>query len=250
MLLLLDNFERAGTAAPLVADLLGACPISRSWRRAGEPLRLYGEGRNTQCRARKPIRRCIALTLEAVAASAPFNSLPSAPRPCARTSPSTRPTRPRWRRFAGGSTGRRWPSNWRRRACITSRPQELLARFGAAYAGNGEVSATFTVLRSDLRNIPTAIARCGRRLPGATTFSRRRNSVYSVGWQSLVGGWTVEAAAGHSAAANQPPRSSLCFVAARQAVDLPRQTRPAPCVTMLETLRLRAGSVAPHGRKA
>ena len=43
LLLVLDNFEQVLAAAPLVADLLAACPRLRSWSPAGRVLRLSGE---------------------------------------------------------------------------------------------------------------------------------------------------------------------------------------------------------------
>ncbi len=116
--------------------------------------------------------------------------------------------------------------------------QELLHRFGAAYAGNGEVSATLTVLRSDLRNIPDrhrslweTIAWSYDLLTPEEQRLFRRLAVF-------VGGWTVEAAqAVCDGEAEAEVESVLWSLLDKQLIHRTSEPDGALRFMMLETLR-------------
>lgn len=193
MLLLLDNFEHVLAAAHIVAELLQSCPRLKIVTTSREPLRLYGEYEVVVSPLQtpeegKPLSVQAATTYSAVQL---FAARAQAVRNAfTLDEPDVAAVVQLCRRLDGLPLAIELAAAQMRRFSA----QELLARFGAAYAGNGEVAATLTILRADLRNLPdrhrslwAAIAWSYEMLPVQEQRLFRRLAV-------LVGGWTVESA--------------------------------------------------------
>ncbi len=115
MLLLLDNFEHVLAAAPMVSELLQACPGVKALVTSREPLRLQGErefavrtfplpdpsGGNLGGRAGGECRGAAVRG--------------AGDRGVVRFRARAGAGRPRWLPFAAASMGCRWPSSWPRR---------------------------------------------------------------------------------------------------------------------------------------
>ena len=237
ILLLLDNFEHVLVAAPLVADLLGACPQLKIMATSREPLRLYGETAYMVPRLESP-PAAAPLTLEAIAAHSAvqlFNQRARAARQdFAIDEANAVPVAQICRRLDGLPLAIELAVA--RLRYFTA--QELLDRFGAAYAGNGEVASTLTVLRSDLRNIPerhrslwVTIAWSYDLLAPEEQRLFRRLAVF-------VGGWTVEAAQAVCDGAAEPEiEAALWVLLDKQLIHRSEEADGALRFMMLETLR-------------
>jgi hypothetical protein len=106
-LLVLDNCEHLlGASADLVSGLLAACPALQVLATSRAPLRIRGE-------QLLPVEPLLLPPGDDPTRSA---SLSPVLVPCARPSPSPKPTRPPWRRSSAGSMAYRWRSNWPRPA--------------------------------------------------------------------------------------------------------------------------------------
>ncbi|MCB0041467.1 MAG: hypothetical protein KDE23_17385, partial [Caldilinea sp.] len=240
LLLVLDNFEQIVAAAPLVDDLLRRCPWLHVLVTSRQPLRVRGERQVTV----QPLALPASALAGGVATAKDMLRYPAVELFADRAE-AVLPD------FAVDDGNAAAVAELCRRLdglplaieLVAARlrhftAQELLARFGAAYAGNGEVSATFTVLRSDLRNIP----------------DRHRSLWETIAWSYdllapeeqrifrrlavLVGGWTVEAAqalGGCESAAEV--ESVLWSLLDKQLIYRAADTTGAVRFAMLETLR-------------
>ena len=236
MLLLLDNFEHLLGAAPLVAELLSACPHLKIMATSRESLRLYGEVDYVVPRLESP--PTAVLTLEGIAAH-------SAVQLFAQRAQAVRQD------FAIDQANAVLVAQICRRldglplaielAAARLRyftAQDLLDRFGLAYAGNGEVASTLTVLRSDLRNIPErhrslweTIAWSYDLLAPEEQRLFRRLAVF-------VGGWSVEAALAVCNDAAEPEiEAALWTLLDKQLIHRSEEPDGAPRFKMLETFR-------------
>src|SRR5690606_1594467 len=148
ILLLLDNFEHVLGAAPLAADLLGACLQLNILTTSREPLRLYGEVEYVVPCLEIP-QAGTELALEVIAAHSAvqlFSQRARAVRQDFAIDPTNAaPVVQICRRLDGLPLAIELAAARLRHFTA----KELLERVGAAYAGNGEVSSTLASLRSD-----------------------------------------------------------------------------------------------------
>lgn len=237
LLLLLDNFEHVLAAAPIVAELLGACPRLGVLVTSREPLRLYGEREYAVPGLRVPVAAA-SLTAETIVASSAvqlFAQRAQAVRgDFALDAATIPPVVQICRRLDGLPLAIELAAARMRHFTAP----ELLRRFGAAYAGNGEAPATLTLLKSDLRNAPdrhrslwAAIAWSYDLLNAEEQAIFRRLAVF-------VGGWTVEAAqAVCRDGLTLDIEEALWSLLDKQLIHHAEAGADTPRFTMLETLR-------------
>ena len=175
LLLVLDNFEQVLDAAPFVGELLASSPALECWPPAGcrcaaGRARVPGAAAGAAAPYTRPRRRSSASTKRCGSSS-------SGRKRSGPTSRSRRRTPRRWRRSAGGWTGCRWPSSWRRRGYGSS-PQRAAGAAGeAAAAAHGRASrrpgpAADAARRDRLEPRPALLGRADP-LPAAGGLRRR-----------------------------------------------------------------------------
>ena len=128
LLLVLDNFEHLPEAAPLVAELLAACPSLTVLVTSRSPLHLRGEQQVPVPPLALPDANHATTPEAALQSEAVQLFVQRAQAVTARLRAQTRRTWPRWPASASGWTGCRWRSNWRRRGSGSWHPLPSLAR--------------------------------------------------------------------------------------------------------------------------
>lgn len=237
LLLLLDNFEHVLVAAPIVADLLGACPHLSVLVTSREPLRLYGEREYTVPALRVPAAAA-SLTAETIAASSAvqlFVQRAQAVRGDFTLEAATMPPVVQICRRLDGLPLAIELAAARMRHFTAP---ELLRRFGAAYAGNGEAPTKLTILKSDLRNVPDRHRSLWAAIAWSYDLLSQDEQVLFRRLALFVGGWTVEAAqAVCSDGLTLEIEEALWSLLDKQLIHHAEASTETPRFTMLETLR-------------
>ncbi len=237
MILLLDNFEHVLSAAPLVAELLSACPRLKIMATSREPLRLYGEMEYAVPRLACP-PAAASLTLEAIAAHSAVQLLAQRAQAVrhdfAIDQANAVPVAQICRRLDGLPLAIELAAARLRHFT----PQELLDRFGAVYAGNGEVSAALTVLRSDLRNIPDRHRSLWETIAWSYDLLAPHEQQLFRRLAVFVGGWTVETAQAVCGGESEAELESVLWsLLDKHLICRAADTTGAVRFAMLETLR-------------
>jgi predicted ATPase len=237
LLLLLDNFEHVLPAAVIVTELLNACPHLKILATSREPLQLYGEYEYGVPRLLVP-ETATLFTAETIAASSAvqlFVQRAQAVRSEFALDAATLPPVVQiCRRLDGLPLAIELAAARMRHFSA----QELLRRFGARYAGNGEAPATLTLLKTSLRNIPdrhrslwAAIAWSYELLDATEQAIFRQLAV-------LVGGWTVAAAQAVCSEGLTPDfEETLWSLLDKQLIHRDETGAESTRFMMLETLR-------------
>ncbi|MFO7635624.1 MAG: BTAD domain-containing putative transcriptional regulator, partial [Caldilinea sp.] len=237
LLLLLDNFEHVLSAAPIVTDLLQSCPRLKILTTSREILRLYGEYEYVVPRLSAPSSTA-QLSVEAAAAYSAVQLFTARARAVRHTfaldASTAAPVAQICRRLDGLPLAIELAAARLRHFSA----QELLNRFGAIYAGDGETPSTLAMLRADLRDAPgrhrslwAAIAWSYDLLSEEEQALFRRLAVF-------VGGWTVAAA--HAVCGDGLTldiEAALWSLADKQLIHAVAENTEVQRFTMLETLR-------------
>ena len=237
LLLVLDNYEHLLAAAPVVAELLGACPHLTVLATSREPLRLYGEHVYRVPRLSVPDVDS-RLTQEAMAASSAVQLFAQRAQAVhhdfALDSATVAPVVEICRRLDGLPLAIELAAARLRHFTAP----ELLRRLTANDSGSDEKSAGLAVLTSDTRNVPErhrslrdTIAWSYELLDADEQALFRRLALF-------VAGWTVEAAqavCGDGLALEVEP--ALWSLADKQLIQRADDAGDMLRFTMLETLR-------------
>ncbi|HRW50857.1 MAG TPA: NB-ARC domain-containing protein, partial [Caldilinea sp.] len=256
LLLLLDNFEHVIAAASLVADLLSACPHLNILVTSRGPLRLYGEHAFAVPLLATP-DPAAKLSLDAIAAH-------SAVQLFGRRAQAVRQDFVLDQRTAAPVVQICYRLDGLPLAIELAAARmrhftapELLQRFGAAYAGNGEAPSTLHMLTARFPNVPGRHRRLWDTIAWSYDLLAPDEQALFRRLALFVGGWTVEAAQAvcmEGLALECEP--SLWMMVDQHLIQRSVAAEDALRFTMLETLRefgleelRRTGELAPLQRR-
>ncbi len=256
LLLLLDNFEHVIAAASLVADLLSACPHLNILVTSRGPLRLYGEHAFAVPLLATP-DPAAKLSLDAIAAHSAvqlFGRRAQAVRQDFVLDQRTAtPVAQICHRLDGLPLAIELAAARMRHFTAP----ELLQRFGAAYAGNGEAPSTLHMLTARFPNVPGRHRRLWDTIAWSYDLLAPDEQALFRRLALFVGGWTVEAAQAvcmEGLALECEP--SLWMMVDQHLIQRSVAAEDALRFTMLETLRefgleelRRTGELAPLQRR-
>jgi len=237
MLLLLDNFEHVMAAASLVTELLSACPYLKILVTSRAPLHLYGEHTYAVARLAVPDLEA-GLSFDAIA-------MHSAVQLFGRRAQAVRQD------FVLDQTTVESVAQICRRldglplaielAAARMRhftAPELLRRFGAAYAGNGEEPSVLPMLTANFSNVPGRHRRLWDTIAWSFELLAPDEQMLFRRLALFVGGWTVEAAQAVCAEGLVvDTEAALWTLVDQQLIQRDARAGDAPRFIMLETLR-------------